>query len=304
MPDAVYVSSAQVAEALGVGVSTIKRWVDDGILPAHRTAGGHRKLLLSDVMRLVHDHDFPRLNLGLLQAARPTGVDSTDLPNIAAQFATALLDGDGDLATSLIVNSYRMGVAVDRLADFVIAPALKKIGHEWQENRIDVMHEHRATQICMASLFELKARLEYQALPDRPVAVGGAPEQNQHGLSSLLATLVLLDAGWEVVNLGPNTPLSSFRTALTELGPRLLWLSVNYLTEVESFLSEYAELFKQASRLGIPVAVGGRALTEEIRRRMAYTTFGDGMMQLAAFARSLHPLPRRKPRGRPPRQKS
>ena len=42
--------------------------------------------------------------------------------------------------------------------------------------------------------------------------------------------------GWEVVNLGPNTPLASFRAALVHLRPRLLWLSISHLDDATSFL--------------------------------------------------------------------
>jgi methanogenic corrinoid protein MtbC1 len=113
--------------------------------------------------------------------------------------------------------------------------------------------------------------------------------------------MALRAQGWEAVNLGPNTPLSSFRAALAQLRPRLLWLSVSHLVDPASFLERYRELYQDASRMGTAVAIGGRALTEEIRARMPYTTFGDGLTHLVEFARSLEPAARRPRRGRPRR---
>ncbi len=131
--------------------------------------------------------------------------------------------------------------------------------------------------------------------------MGGAPEGDPYQLATLLAQLVLLDAGWEAVNLGPNTPLPSLIRALRELRPRLLWLSVSYLADRARFIDQCRELFQAAEAQGVAVAVGGQALRESVRASIPYTTYGDGLSHLAAFARTLHPRPKPPRRGRPPK---
>ena len=105
----------------------------------------------------------------------------------------------------------------------------------------------------------------------------------------------------QAVNLGPNTPLASLTRAMRELRPRLVWLSVSYLENTVEFLRSYREFYQAAERMGVAVAVGGQALVEPIRSAMPYTTHGDGLNHLAAFARTLHPRPKRPSRGRPPK---
>jgi len=303
MNDADYVSTAQVAEALGVGVTTVKRWVDGGILPAHRTAGGHRKLLLADVLRLVRQGSFPNQNLGpLLGAGKYHG--NPNIKDLEQKLFVALEGGDADTARALIHGAYHRGLPLENLADQVISPVMHRIGHDWEKGKIDVFHEHRGSQLCAAALHGLMTRVSSSAAGHRPLALGGAPEKDPYVLTSLLAELVLRDCGWKVVNLGPNTPLASFRTALAELRPKLLWLTVSYLEDAEQFLTEYKHLYTYAKSQGVPVAVGGQALTDALRAAMPYTTFGDGLTHLAAFARTLLPGPTPPQRGRPPKSQS
>jgi MerR family transcriptional regulator, light-induced transcriptional regulator len=292
-----YVSTAQVAEALGVSVTTVKRWVDEGILPAQKTPGGHRKLLLAEVVRVTREGDLPHLDLARLGLAAPDR-EPLDPAALSARLLAALRQGDGGAARALVQEAHGAGLPAETLADAVVAPAMAQLGHEWEKGRLDVLHEHRGTQLCAAALYVLKAALEANAGEGRPVAVGGGPEGDPYLLANLLAELVLLEAGWEAINLGPNTPLASFRKALEEFRPRLLWLSVSSLAG-SGFLAGYPDLYRHAGRLGSAVAVGGRGLTETVRAGMPYTTFGDGMTHLAAFVRSLSPRPRRPRRGRP-----
>jgi excisionase family DNA binding protein len=48
MPDD-WLSLSEVAEILGVHPSTVRSWSDQGALPVHRTQGGHRRYLRSEV---------------------------------------------------------------------------------------------------------------------------------------------------------------------------------------------------------------------------------------------------------------
>ncbi len=298
-----YISTAHTARALGVSVSTVKRWVDEGVLPAQKTAGGHRKLLRAEVLSLARKGELPHQDLAELVLG-PNRKQVLDLAALRHALLAALSRGDAAEVNALIRRAYRGGLPLETLADRVISPAMEAVGHDWETAKIDVWHEHRGTLLCAAALFDLQAELSRRAERQRPVAFGGAPEGDPYLLASLLAQLSLLDAGWEAVDLGPNTPLASFVNATHELRPKLIWLSVSHLTDAAGFVRDYSTLQRAAAKYGAAIAVGGRALIEPIRSQLLYTSHGDGLMHLVAFARTIHPRPARPRRGRPARKHS
>jgi excisionase family DNA binding protein len=302
MTDVAYCSPADVSQALGVSTSTIKRWVDEGVLPAHKTAGGHRRILRAAVLRLVREGNFPRLNLSRL--GLPRRLEAGDTEGLSRQLLAGLRAGDMALMRSVIHGAFAASLPVEALGDAVIAPAMSHLGHDWEEGRIDVMHEHRGTLSCIAVLHELKPALEANVEKDSPIAAGGNPEGDHSLLASLLIQMVLLDGGWDAINLGPNTPLVSFRVALEELKPRLVWLSASHLPDPGKFLGEYGEFYTRAGRAGVAVAVGGHALEGAVRAAIPSTFHGTCLKDLAAFAGTLHPRPRPPKRGRPARPAS
>ena len=220
---------------------------------------------------------------------------------LADQLHRALREGNAEQIRALLHGSFRRGVSIEELADSAIGPAMERIGKDWERGRIDVMEEHRGSQLCAAALYELKAILEKRASKKRPQAIGGAPPKDFSVLPTLLAQMVLIDAGWDAINLGPNTPFPSFAKAITEVRPRLLWLSVCHLDNEADFIRGYGELYQMAAKAGVAVAIGGRALIEPFRAKIPYTTYGDGLSHLAAFARTIHRQPNPPPRGRPKR---
>jgi MerR family transcriptional regulator, light-induced transcriptional regulator len=299
-PEKTYLSTIQVAKAVGVSVTTIKRWVDEGILPAHRTAGGHRKLILSDVLRISQKCGLPQANL--TELALPTQEGELDIGVVREQLLESTRKVDLDRIRNILHKSHESGLSIQCLADEAVAPCLHMVGEQWRHGRFDISQEHLVTQTFVGVFYELRARVMSTLAKDRPVALGGAPEHDHYVLPSLLAKLTLIECGWNAINVGANTPTSAFLQAMDSLQPRLIWLSVSHIENTERFELEYHHLYRAALARGIPVSIGGRAMSNELRSRLPYTTFGDRFGQLAAFAQTLNPAPCRPKRGRPKNQ--
>jgi excisionase family DNA binding protein len=54
-----YLSSHTVAKLVSVSPSTVLTWIDSGLLPAHRTLGGHRRVAPGALVRFLRDHHMP-----------------------------------------------------------------------------------------------------------------------------------------------------------------------------------------------------------------------------------------------------
>lgn len=279
----------QLAELLNVSVSTIKRWVDLGELPAKRTVGGHRLVPLSGALRFAIERGLPtdRLERFRVEVATASAVEEAG-PVTWEGLANALKRGRSAVARELITRAFASNHDAASLADDLIRPAMESIGHDWERRSLDVYQEHRASRIVEGALMEL---LRSQAPPsaESPLALGASPEGDLYTLPGLLVELTLRQLGWDVVNLGPNLPMASLARAVRVQQPRLVWLSVSHLGDEPLFIQEYKSFYASVSRTGTAVVLGGAALAPALRARLVAASFGDRMSHLREFARRLGP---------------
>jgi excisionase family DNA binding protein len=52
-PDDAYLSTREAAELLGISLRTAQLWVENGVLLAWKTSGGHRRILRKSVDALL-----------------------------------------------------------------------------------------------------------------------------------------------------------------------------------------------------------------------------------------------------------
>lgn len=216
-------SPKALGEAIGVSESSLKRWTDQGLLRAVRTAGGHRRIELNEAVRFIREQGFTVQHPEILGFPALRGFPRSASPGAA--FEAALAEGRNSDAHNIVANEYLAGVPAARLLDEVVAPAMRAFGHPDPVPAEAIFREHRATEICLQILDRirtLQSREHQQA-----VALTCAPGQDLHGLPSAMAAVVLAEADWRVVNLAACTPIGALAEAAYDTDAALVCLAVS-----------------------------------------------------------------------------
>lgn len=279
-------SPHDLAAALGVSESSLKRWIDAGRIRATRTEGGHRRVSIADALAFVRETHTPVARPELLGlppahvAPLPRVLDAA-LPVDDAALARALHDGDVTTVAARIHAEQRAGASLAALCDGPIRRAMHAIGDLWQHDPDGVVIEHRATDACVQALASLRAAIP--APIDAPVALGGAPEDDPYVLPSAMVALVLALEGFRTVNLGADTPTAALHRAVAWHRPALVWISAS----APMPLAQAHELAAFVTSLPphITAVVGGRHAAE-ITAADARVRAAASMTELAALGRA------------------
>lgn len=281
----------QVAAALQVSESSVKRWCDRGEIRTDRTIGGHRRIPLGFLLAFLEETNRRLVDpvaIGLEQQ----DANSTkgfalplNLLEVREQLEKSLVAGSEAACRRIVCSWFSTQGGLSTLADDLICPVFQSIGEKWKQGSVDIYQERHACEIIVRLIHELR-RLMPEPSGIAPLAMGGTPPGDPYRLGSLLSEMVFREQGWRTANLGSNIPFSSLLSAARKHMPKVFWLSISHVEEEEPFLEEYADFAKRLPK-GIVLLVGGRTLTDRLRPKIIYSSYCDGMKQLVTLAQTL-----------------
>ncbi|MEA2571886.1 MAG: MerR family transcriptional regulator, light-induced transcriptional regulator [Acidobacteriota bacterium] len=241
-------TSAEVASAFRVGVSSIKRWTDEGELEAARTPGKHRRYALEAI------HRFARIR-GLSITRLPPIDDASfeSEPPLPADITLyeALRNGDAhavrQLATPRVDSLAKQAAFYDR----VIGDALREIGDRWERGDLGVDEEHRASYLIADAIDDLRPR----ATRAGSLALLACPPDEHHELPLRLVRVVLESSGWRTDYRGANLPWTSLSSAIDAAKPHLVAFTARSAMAFET--SEFERIVDLCRSRGTTVITGG-----------------------------------------------
>ena len=237
-------TSAEAASAFRVGVSSIKRWTDEGELESVRTPGGHRRYTLESL------HRFASLR-GLTHQLPPLEAEAYLPPPADVTLYDALVRGDAEAVRALVRPHADSLAKQATFFDRVVGDALREIGYRWERGELGVEQEHRASYLITEALDRLRPAGQIGG----KLALLACPPDEWHELPLRLVRLVLEWSGWDTEFAGAYLPWSATRAAVDRSNPALLAFSAR---SSESFLNtEFDRLVDHCNSRGIQVVVGG-----------------------------------------------
>ena len=183
----------EAAERLAVHYMTAYRYVRTGRLPARRE-GARWTVDPADVDRLRAPARHRRRGEARLNRS---------------QLADRLVASDEPGAWALIEGALVSGMDPVDVHMELLAPALRLIGDRWEAGRLSVADEHRASAVAVRLIGRLGPRFARRG-PKRGTVVIGAPAGEEHALPGAILADLLRGAGYDVVDLGADTPPDSF----------------------------------------------------------------------------------------------
>lgn len=277
-------TTRKVAHLLNVSEATVKRWTDEGLLETEKTVGGHRRFRVEKIARFQTEQQLGN-QTNDIQSLKPSAEKfSNEMSDEKFDsLFQSLVDGNGEETTSLILNAYMSGATLPYIFDELISKAMRKVGDFWYKGELTIAQEHLATQTALMGVNALSHTLINKSrLPFRAICC--SVEEDFHDLPLHLVQTLLENAGWQVINLGANTPFFSLTEAVIRHKPNLVCVSSTVFYSIDRAEREYKEFHQATKKNETLVLLGGDGFKDEkVRSRFPANFYSFSFTQFAGF---------------------
>lgn len=260
-------SLAEVAAKQGVHYMTVYRHVRTGKLTATKLNGEWQ----------VRECD-------LLSSAAPSQgkPGSADISARGAAFRNRLLASDEPGAWSILENCLAAGADPVDLHHELILPFLHQIGNDWASGTLAISNEHTASAVMQRLVARLGPLMRTKGRSRGSIVIG-AVAGDAHSLPAAIVADLLRNGGYDVLDLGANTPARSFAETVASVD-RCKAVGLSASRSLDASIREAIEAIRLADST-LKIVVGGRGIqgAEHAESLGADGTESDSRLIAAAF---------------------
>ena len=274
------ISPKEFAAAIGSSESSLKRWLDQGVMPCTKTPGGHRRIEVNEAIKYVRESDLTLVQPQVLGIPTAMGDIQKSQKRQIIDFLQCLKEGNDNHAKQYLVNEFMNGKSLAEIFDGTIKNSLEFLGQIHEEDAESIFLEHRATQICISCINFLSQYLSSSHTEFN--AVSCSLEGDIYILPSLGTSVVIMENAGNCINIGPHTPISVIKQTVknSRMKIDLVCISINDVIDVKQTNQDLISLSNILNALEIELVIGGRSSDKINLSKLKEASHFNNMLQL------------------------
>lgn len=198
-----------------------------------------------------------------LKHARPgrqrTGRSGARAAQSVSRLRDRLVAGDEPGSWRILESALVAGGGPRAAVLQLLAPAMREVGDHWATGQLSVGDEHRATAVATRLVGRLSPAFARPGRSRGSVLLACVPGET-HALPVAMLSLVLRGEGYQVIDLGGDTPADSIAAAVPAAGRRLRAVGLSVSTSRRSAEIGDAVEAVRSTPWGGPLLIGGPAV--------------------------------------------
>ncbi len=180
-----------------------------------------------------------------------------------SEIKEAIIQGKPDDARDLTQRALRGGREAEKVLSEALIAAMNEVGERFGRNEIFFPEMLVAAMAMKDALAVLKPILVSKGIKGIGKVVLGTVQGDLHDIGKNLVGMLFEGAGFEVIDVGIDTPKEEFVKAIRENGPQLVGLSALLTTTMPRMREVISALEQEGLRDQVKVIVGGAPVTQE-----------------------------------------
>ena len=208
-----YLNSNDVAEILGVNISTLKRWTENKTINCTKTAGGHRKFTMQHIRDFYKSNKDSSKNLGLgLEKLKHKRIfdliNKSKYKDLSEILADSSIESDEMSVNTIINGLFMKGIAVDIICDEIIEPGSIIVENALRKDYLSHAEAFISRKLITRCVEILNISKPNNTLNTRSVLCVNF-EDNLPDLGVVMSEAVLRHSGFNVFNTGSHAELGN-----------------------------------------------------------------------------------------------
>lgn len=199
----------------------------------------------------------------------------------------AIITGRPDDAKDLAQKALQGGGEADKILNETLIPAINEVGEKFGRSEIFFPEMLVSAMAMKEALSVLRPVLVDKGIKAIGRVVLGTVQGDLHDIGKNLVGMLLEGAGFEVIDLGIDTPKEQFIKAIREKDPQLLGLSALLTTTMPRMKEVIDILEREGLREQVKVIIGGAPVTQQYADEIGADGYAPDAASAASKARDI-----------------